>query len=81
MKTFHLTIAGVGENIFDGNVLSLHVSGKEGVFTVLPEHEPLVSELCEGKVYYVTADGVRHDALVQKGGVIEISYNQATILL
>lgn len=81
MKTFHLTIARIGENVFDGDVLSLEVPGKEGVFTVLPEHEPLVSELRSGEVHFNTADGSKRHAPVQDGGVIEISHNQATILL
>ncbi len=81
MKTFHLTVARMGANVFDGEAVSLVVPGSEGVFTVLPEHEALISELSLGEVRFEAGDGKHYHIPVREGGVIEISRNQATVLL
>lgn len=79
--TFHLTVARVGENLFDGEALSITLPGKEGVFTVLANHEPFVSELSEGEAHIVDADNQRKTIHIHDKGIAEISKNQATILL
>ncbi len=81
MKTFHLTIAKVGENLFEGEVESASFPGVEGVFQVLAEHEAFVSPLRSGQIRVTTADGTEHHFEVREGGVAEVSRNQATILL
>jgi F0F1-type ATP synthase epsilon subunit len=43
-KTFHLTIAKVGENLFDGEAVR-DASREEGVFTVMANHEAFVTPL------------------------------------
>lgn len=80
MKTFHLTIAKVGENVFDGEAQSVSLPGSEGDFTVLANHEAFVSPLRPGTVRVVPAEG---DAITLsiEGGVAEVSSNQATVLL
>ncbi len=80
-KTFHLTVARIGENVFDGEVTTLILPGTDGTFTVLAHHEPLVSELKDGETHFVASDGKHYHIPVQKGGIAEISNNQATILL
>lgn len=79
-KTFHLTIAKVGERVFDGDAVSVTLPGAEGVFTVLPNHEPLVAELKAGEALVRTPDGAAQRVPVS-GGVAEISRNQATVIL
>jgi F-type H+-transporting ATPase subunit epsilon len=79
-KTFHLTIAKVGENLFDGEAESVTLPGVEGVFTVLAHHEPFVSELKKGTASVRTATGVQTFPL-HEGGVAEVSNNQVTVLL
>ena len=81
MKTFHLTVARVGENVFDGDAVSVILPGSDGVFTVLADHESLVSTLSAGEASIEAADGKSYRILVPEGGVAEISRNQATILL
>lgn len=81
MRTFHLTVARVGENLFEGEAISASLPGKEGVFQVLAEHEAFVSELAKGKVHIIAADNQTHDFEIPKGGIAEVSRNQATILL
>ena len=81
MATFHLTIARVGENLFDGDATSVILPGTEGVFEVLAHHEPLVSELKVGEAHVVAADGQKFHFEIPHHGIAEISHNQATILL
>lgn len=80
-KTFHLTIARVGENLFDGDAVSVVLPGKDGVFTVLAGHEAFVSELSPGEAKVEAANGEKYHIEMPKGGVAEISGNQATVLL
>lgn len=80
-KTFHLTIARVGENLFDGEVVSVSLPGVDGVFEVLAQHEAFVTELRPGKVRVTTEEGkVSHFEIADRG-IAEVSRNQATILL
>lgn len=81
MKTFHLTIARVGENLYDGEAISVTLPGTEGVFTVLAHHEPYVSELKAGELHFTDAEEKKRHIPVPNGGVAEISKNQATIIL
>lgn len=81
MKTFHLIVAKVGENLFDGEAVSATVPGKEGVFQILAEHEAFVSELVPGEMHVKAADEQNYHFEIPRGGIAEISRNQATILL
>ena len=80
-KTFHLTVARVGENIFDGQALSVTLPGSEGVFTVLAGHEAFVSPLKEGVIKIQAEDGTVTEMTLEAPGVAEVSNNQATVLL
>lgn len=79
-KTFHLSVARVGEQLFDGEALSVHLPGKEGEFTVLAGHEAFVSELKAGNAVIEAADGTKTTIAIE-GGVAEVSGGQATVLL
>lgn len=81
MKTFHLTVARVGENLFDGDAQSVSLPGTEGTFEVLAHHEPFVSGLRAGEVRATGVDGSIHRFHIDHSGIAEVSANQATILL
>lgn len=81
MKTFHLTIARVGENLFDGDVAAVTAPGVDGMFEVLAGHEAFVSELVPGTVRATSAEGEQFHFEIPDRGVAEVSQNQATILL
>ncbi|MHB1769822.1 MAG: FoF1 ATP synthase subunit delta/epsilon [Minisyncoccota bacterium] len=81
MKTFHLTVARVGENLFDGEVASVSLPGAEGVFEVLAGHEAFVSLLKAGEVHIRTENGEAYRFDIPKSGIAEVSHHQATILL
>ena len=74
-----VTIAKVHENLFQGEALSLTVPTTEGELTVLPNHEALVATLKEGTLIVRTQDGDK--TFFVSSGVLEISNNQATVLL
>jgi F-type H+-transporting ATPase subunit epsilon len=80
-KSFHLIVAKVGENLFDGEAVSVTLPGKEGVFQVLAEHEAFVSELKKGEIHIKTTDDQTYHFEILHSGLAEISRNQATILL
>jgi F-type H+-transporting ATPase subunit epsilon len=80
-KTFHLTVAKVGENLFDDEALSVTLPGTEGVFQVLANHEACISELTAGDIRVIGADKqAKHFPLSEKG-IAEISHNQVTVLV
>lgn len=80
-KTFHLTIAKVGENLFDGEAVSATLPGSEGIFTVLAGHEAFVSALAAGEIRVMDAGEKLQTFNVPTTGIAEISRNQATVLL
>lgn len=80
-KTFHLTVARVGENIFDGEAVSVSLPGVDGVFVVLAGHEAFVTELKEGEAKIEAATGEKHHVPIHEGGIAEVSGGQATVLL
>lgn len=81
MRSFHLSVARIGESLFDGEVVSVSVPGSEGKLEVLAGHEPFVSELKSGTVHATLEDGEKQDFAIPARGIIEVSHEQATILL
>ncbi len=75
----HVTIAKVHENLFSGEALSLTAKAAEGEVTILPKHEPFVSNLKPGIVTVRTAEGEHKFDI--SGGILEVSNNQVTVLL
>ena len=80
-KAFHLTIARVGENLFDGEAESVTLPGAEGTFEVLAGHEAFVTPLHAGTARVKAIDGEMHQFALSDGGIAEVSSNQATVLL
>ncbi|KND50862.1 MAG: hypothetical protein AB202_00450 [Parcubacteria bacterium C7867-007] len=80
-KTFHLTVARVGQNLFEGQAKSVTVPGAEGVLTILAEHEAFVSPLKPGTIRIEPAEGEEITIVIEENGIVEVSSNQATVLL
>jgi F-type H+-transporting ATPase subunit epsilon len=72
-------IAQVHQNLFDGEALVLNAKTTEGELTILPKHEPFVANLGAGTVMVRTTDGEQKFDI--SSGVLEVSNNQATVLL
>ena len=79
-KTFHLTVAKIGENLYDADAVSVSLPGEDGIFVVLANHEAFVTPLKQGLIQVETLDGKKEVFEIQKG-IAEISNNQATVLL
>ncbi len=80
-KTFHLTIAKIGENLFDDEAVSVSLPGADGRFEVLANHQAFVSELVPGNVRVVCTKGEKKHFEIIENSIAEVSFNQATILL
>ncbi len=78
-NTFHLVIASVGETLFDGAAVSATVPGEAGEFTVLPNHEPLVTTLRPGKITVKTTLDTKEFEV--ESGVLECSGARVVVLL
>lgn len=80
MKTFALTIATVGETLYDGLAVSLTVPSANGEITVLADHEPIVSVLREGVIIVRMSEGEPKRFEVTHGAV-EVCDNRVVVLL
>ncbi len=78
-ETFHLVVASVGDNKFDGAALSATIPTTAGEITVLPHHEPLVTTLKKGTITVRGTTGNKD--IPVEDGVLEVSGNRAVVLL
>lgn len=79
-KLLHVTLAKIDGPVFDGDVFSVTVPGVEGEMTILPHHEALISPLKKG-VITVRAESGKEDFFEIQKGTLEVSGNQATVLM
>lgn len=80
-KTFHLTIAKVGENLFDADAQSVTLPGEDGQFTVMAGHEAFVTPLTPGTAHIKHGNGDTTDIEILGAGIAEVSGDQATVIL
>lgn len=80
MNTFHLTIASVGETRFDGASVSATFPGTAGEFTVLANHEAIVTTLKPGTITVREAEGEPKQFDIESG-VLECSGSRVVVLL
>ena len=73
-----LIIISPESTIYKGNVNSVTVPGKKGLFTVLNNHAPIISTLSNGKVVYVIKEGEENKIEIESG-LIEVKNNKITI--
>jgi len=80
-KLFNLSIIAPDKTIYEGKVSSLVVPAKLGYLGVLADHAPIIASLTSGRIT------LREDSLAPKvfhhhgGGFLEVSKNNATVLL
>ncbi len=79
-KIFHLSVARVAETLYDGDAVSLTAPGEDGVLTVLAHHEALVTPLKSGTLRFEAGSGEVTELSIERG-ILEVSDNQATVLL
>ncbi len=67
----HLSIVSPERELFDGEVTSVTFPGTIGLFTILPQHAPIVSSLIKGEILYIS-DG-KESTLNIQDGFVELS--------
>lgn len=67
------------QTIFSGEVTSVTLPGKDGIFTVWENHAPMISALREGFVSYDHDN--KTDEIEIESGFAEVSHNLLTICL
>lgn len=70
MRTITLNILSTEKELFYGEVSSVTLPGKLGLFTILPHHAPLLSSLVSGNIVYIKDNG-EETSIPIKGGLVE----------
>ncbi len=78
-KDLHIVIVSPEKTIFDGRAESVTVPGSYGLFTVLPQHAPIISSLEKGNIEYVIK-GEKQSYEIE-GGFIEVKENEISICI
>jgi F-type H+-transporting ATPase subunit epsilon len=73
-----LEILTPDKKIFEGEVTSVTVPGKQGLFEILSNHAPIISTLDDGKVTVRNAKTEQHFTIL--GGVVEVINNKIIVL-
>lgn len=63
--------------IFTGNVSSVTLPGKNGLFTIRTGHAPIIASISEGMMHYIS-DLNRYEALIGSG-VVEVKNNEVIL--
>jgi F-type H+-transporting ATPase subunit epsilon len=77
---FHVTITTVAGALFDGQATLMTVPSVEGVATILAHHEPLIALLKKGTITVSDTEGNGKEFSIESG-VLEVSNNQATVIV
>ncbi|HEY4510600.1 MAG TPA: F0F1 ATP synthase subunit epsilon [Candidatus Paceibacterota bacterium] len=75
-----LSIYLIQSTLFQGEVKSVTLGTPQGQITVLHDHEPLISLVEYGDVWYVDAEGERHK-ISFPGGIVEVHPSSEVVLL
>ncbi len=73
-----LEILTPDKKIFEGEVTSVTVPGKQGLFEILNNHAPIISTLDDGTVTVRVAKAEQHFNIL--GGVVEVINNKIIVL-
>ncbi len=73
-----LEILTPDKKIFEGEVTSVTVPGKQGSFEILNNHAPIISTLDDGKV--TVRNGKNEQFFTILGGVVEVINNKIIVL-
>lgn len=71
MKTLNLNIISTIKEMYNVIVTSITLPGKDGSFTITPNHSYVVSTLSKGKIKYISEGGKTY-ILHIKGGFVEL---------
>ncbi len=77
---FRVTITTVAGALFDAEATLMTVPSVEGVATILAHHEPLIALLKKGTISLTDTNGKEMEFPIETG-VLEVSNNQATVIM
>ncbi|MGH2574340.1 MAG: ATP synthase F1 subunit epsilon, partial [Ignavibacteria bacterium] len=78
-KLIHLEIVTPKKVIFSDDVKSFSAPGAEGIFQILPNHAPFITNLQPGKIKFIKKDNGEL-FFATSGGVVEVHANKITFL-
>lgn len=77
-----LSIYTPDKSLFKGDVTSVTVPGRKGLFTILDNHAPIISLLDPGKITVITTDVATEKVFdVPESGYIKVLKNSVTICI
>lgn len=74
-----LEILTPDKKIFEGEIDAVRFPGKKGLFEVLNDHAPIISDLEEGKIRIKTSND--EQIINIDGGVMEVLNNKIVVLI
>ncbi len=79
IKTLYLNIVDTHQEIFQGEISQITVSGTMGGLTFFAGHSQLITSLKPGEIHFTMADG-KVESLFVSGGIVEVQPTIVTIL-
>ncbi len=76
---FELSVVSAEKEIFNGNVVSVRVTGIDGELGVYAGHTPLLTSIKPGMVKYTLEDG-KEEFIYVSGGFLEVQPAIVTVL-
>ncbi|ABN74729.1 F0F1 ATP synthase subunit epsilon [Actinobacillus pleuropneumoniae] len=76
---FELSVVSAEKEIFNGNVVSVRVSGIDGELGVYAGHTPLLTSIKPGMVKYTLENG-KEEFIYVSGGFLEVQPTIVTVL-
>ena len=80
-KSFQVGIYSSDRVFYEGQAVSLVVPCEAGYLGILAKHAPLAAKICPGKIAWRSPKGAISTIDYSDYGFLEISDNQATLLL
>lgn len=75
----YLEVITPGKTLYQGEIVSIHVPGSMGSFTVLKNHAPIISTLEKGELRIITSEK-NSESIGIVGGIIEVKKNNIIVL-
>lgn len=79
VSQFELSVVSAEKEIFNGNVVSVRVTGIDGELGVYAGHTPLLTSIKPGMVKYTLEDG-KEEFIYVSGGFLEVQPTIVTVL-
>jgi F-type H+-transporting ATPase subunit epsilon len=80
-KALQLVITKVDGPVYEGEVEYVTIPGIAGIMTILAHHEPLISPLSVGSIIFKKLGSTGVETYAIESGILEVSNNQATVLV